>query len=679
MGFATGQSGNRSSATEDKRADGLQESCPSSSSRDATTYIMPPSWHGESPSKRAVWIMNVVPGLCADPFHLHSFKTVGDSWVPTPKSLFVGAFQKCSFCNSRLGGSAVPADAMLQCVACGAYAHRSCAFVSSRCSGDVETVCEVNTAKLTEAVNSRCKRMQKAVPDEEVNGTSWAVDGKTVRVGLKRDPNESEMSLSADDEYDPIDCTLLEKRALTDENRTEENKSQAPGVLETIQQSFKLVEKVNESAGMLPRASAIGMVTGGVAGLALAGPAGMAIGSQIGRTIVTVGAVVESGVGIGVLAMSLAAAANYTISSASASDRKRQLRLSDDDSMVLIRPDVAVDPVWGQYAEDARRSWEEKTKESERNSSWGSIGYLFKSPATAVEMTKDERDKRYGKDSDIIRADTAELGTNEKVFLLATRILNDKLSLPGFVYRYLILKHKRRTMFEEGSVETRLSLSGLPDIAVEAPSTRSCRQDAHGVIKHVTASLIEVRPGLASTSALTEMSASAVEVLVFGELYKEVFGEIASQTKAEDDGLTRKVEEQRARRSGVAIEGTGSMETPASSASISDHAIDALNLLPSAHTPTGKLLHCVDFLERVSSHFSTRFEGQAIDADTLLVMVCQHVVSADIAHLHAEVSFIEEFSRDNQLLSGKEGYALITLKASLHYLDSLHTLDELYS
>ena len=57
----------------------------------------------------------------------------------------------------------------------------------------------------------------------------------------------------------------------------------------------------------------------------------------------------------------------------------------------------------------------------------------------AVEMTKDERDKRYGKDSDIIRADTAELGTNEKVFLLATRILNDKLSLPGFVYRYLIV------------------------------------------------------------------------------------------------------------------------------------------------------------------------------------------------------------------------------------------------
>jgi hypothetical protein len=55
-------------------------------------------------------------------------------------------------------------------------------------------------------------------------------------------------------------------------------------------------------------------------------------------------------------------------------------------------------------------------------------------------------------------------------------------------------------------------------------------------------------------------------------------------------------------------------------------------------------------------------------------MVCQHVVAANIQHLHAEVAFIEEFSRDEQLLSGKEGYALITLQASLHYLDSLDDL-----
>lgn len=687
MGFATGHirrdesSTTAANAAEKRADDGSRGSRlpPSSGGATASAEWWAARWRGESPSKRAVRIMNLAPGLCADPSHLHSFTTVGGGWAPTPASLLAGAFRRCSFCNGRLGGSAVPADSMLQCVACGAYAHRSCA--SSCFSGKLgaETVCKVNAAKLTEAVQSkkRCRRMQKAVAEEEMNGT-WTVDGKPVRVGSTRDPHEGKTPLRVDDEHDPIDCTLLEKRAQTEEDRTKGDKSQAHSGV--IQQSFKLVEKVNESAKMLPRASAIGMVTGGVAGLALAGPAGMAVGCQIGRTVVTAGAAVESGVGIGVLAMSLAAAANYTMSGAGASDRGRRLRLSGDDSMVLVRPDVAVDPVWAEFAEEARRSWEEKTRQSDRNGSWGAIGNLFKSPAATAETTKDERDKRYGRDSDIIRAGSAELETNEKVFLLCVRILNDKLSLPGFVYRYLILKHKRRTMFEGGGVETKLSLSGLPDIAVEAPSPRSCRQDAHGVIKHVTASLIEVRPGLAATSALTEMSANAVEVLVFGELYEEVFGEIASQTRAKDDGLTRKVEERRARGSGVAAGGDGPGEGPAGGASVSGHAIDALNLIPSAHTPTGKLLHCVDFLERVSAHFSARFEGQSIDADTLLVMVCQHVVAADIAQLHAEVSFIEDFSRDNQLLSGKEGYALITLKASLHYLDSLDKLpDELYS
>ena len=110
------------------------------------------------------------------------------------------------------------------------------------------------------------------------------------------------------------------------------------------------------------------------------------------------------------------------------------------------------------------------------------------------------------------------------------------------------------------------------------------------------------------------------------------------------------------------------------SPSVSQSAIEALQSVPDAHTPTDKLLHCVEFLECVSVHFSSTFQGKCIDADTLLLMVCQHVVAASINHLHAEVAFIEEFSRDEQLLSGKEGYALITLQASLHYLDSLDDL-----
>ena len=108
--------------------------------------------------------------------------------------------------------------------------------------------------------------------------------------------------------------------------------------------------------------------------------------------------------------------------------------------------------------------------------------------------------------------------------------------------------------------------------------------------------------------------------------------------------------------------------------SVSQSAISALQTVPLAHTPTDNLLHCVEFLECVSAHFSSTFRGKCIDADTLLLMVCQHVVAANIPHLHAKVASIEEFSRDKQLLSGKEGDSLITLQALLHYLNSLGDL-----
>ena len=68
---------------------------------------LPPS--NISPSKRCAHIVSLTSGLMADPIHFHSFTLVGSSgsgWsIPSPKSLFVGAFQKCSACHGRLGGS----------------------------------------------------------------------------------------------------------------------------------------------------------------------------------------------------------------------------------------------------------------------------------------------------------------------------------------------------------------------------------------------------------------------------------------------------------------------------------------------------------------------------------------------------------------------------------------------
>ena len=56
--------------------------------------------------------------------------------------------------------------------------------------------------------------------------------------------------------------------------------------------------------------------------------------------------------------------------------------------------------------------------------------------------------------------------------------------------------------------------------------------------------------------------------------------------------------------------------------------------------------------------------------DSLLEMVCQHIIAAKVPSLNAEIVFLEEFARDEQLLRGKEGYALVTLQASLHFLNT---------
>ncbi|KAL7530729.1 hypothetical protein ACHAXR_003645 [Thalassiosira sp. AJA248-18] len=631
-----------------------------------------------SPSKRAVQIMNMTPGLCADPFTFHSFIDVSSSWmIPSPNSLLVGFFQKCVICNGRLGSSAVvthnnngaavmsspeiisSSSGMLHCVACGVYAHRSCAFARPTTTpagrnGGVNNppLCQVNLIEIQKAFGMPEQKAKQAEVSQPT--AAWSIFGKR----------------SLMDSNKKVDSFLEEKKEPSVDDSKAKPIQQQPGMLET---SIKLIQKTKETTKNIPTASAIGMVAGGAAGLAIAGPAGVIVGSQIGRNALAIGAVLEGGVGVSVLVMSLAAAANFSLPTSSASEKKRELKLNS--TLILVRPDIAVDPVWGEYADEARKSWAEKNKES-THSSCGSfgLGHLFNS-----NSAYDERDMRYRKDSDIIKADSSELPTHEKVFLLANRILNDKMSLPGYVYRYLILKHKRRTMFggewsTDDAEKYSLRSSWFGDKrdaeSVEDPPSRSSRQDAHGVIKHVTATLLEVRPGLASSPTMTELSASAVEVLVFGELYDDVLGEIIQQTEEKDDNLIAKVAELQKKCDFKCA----SVEVNNEGSTVSQSAIAALQSIPQAHTPTDKLLCCVEFLEFVSSHFSSLFRGKGIDADTLLIMVCQHVVAANINHLHAEVAFIEEFSRDEQLLSGKEGYALITLQASLHYLDSLDEL-----
>jgi hypothetical protein len=384
----------------------------------------------------------------------------------------------------------------------------------------------------------------------------------------------------------------------------------------------------------LPRrigvATVAGGIAGGMAGIVLAGPAGALAGYKLGQACGMLGVILEGSVSIGVFVASVATA-GYTAQQLQEMNERRVLTMGEESTslkVLLVRPNIQIDPIWAQICTDAKR---DAPKESTQ----------------PFHMFSDGFNVRYRRDEDIVKADEDEIPTNDKILLLVSRILNDKSSMPGYVYRALIEQFCIR-----GEERARVLQEST---SVTALSTRSRRDDAHAVIKHVTATLLEVRPGFGHSRAITELTAAAVESLVFGKLYDSVFGEIAFETEEIDTKLLDRVAEFEASEHSINKE------------LVSEQALAALCTLPEAHSAVDKLHYGVKFLELLSSHFSE--SGNPICADSLLKMACQHILAAKLPQMNAEVAFLEEFARDEQLLKGREGYALVTLQASMHFLN----------
>jgi Vacuolar sorting protein 9 (VPS9) domain len=431
----------------------------------------------------------------------------------------------------------------------------------------------------------------------------------------------------------------------------------ATGTYEAVNTASKL----HKSLGM---ASFVGGIAGGMAGLVMAGPAGAVFGVKCGQTAGVLSVVIEGSVTVGVLVAG-AAAGSFTAKQIQQHAEQRIISIGEEGSkrkVLLVRPHVWIDPAWEQICETAKRQAPAVKKSP-------ILSLLTGSPAKQAQMAKK---KRYQRDSDIVQTAEFELHTEEKVFLLVSRILNDKFSLPGHVYRALVKEHSRRaqkrkleyisTAIEEMEAKVQncnMDKQAEKEYLATATSIRFRRLDTHAVIKHVTATLLEVRPGFASSPTITEMSATAVEGLVFGELYDSVFEEILEETRQVDEALTQK----------LSIFANGKADELVVLDDISKKALKTLSQIPEAHAPVEKLSFCVTFLEHVSDHCSAP-NKKALGADSLLKMVCLHLVVANVPHMNAEVAFLEEFARDERLLQGKEGYALVTLQASLHFLNA---------
>ena len=386
-------------------------------------------------------------------------------------------------------------------------------------------------------------------------------------------------------------------------------------------------------------ASVAGTIAGGAVGLIVAGPVGASLGSRIGQIAAGVGVLIEGSLRIGVLVAGVKGTmftVNQIQEGLQGDGKNRVLTIGETGTeckVVLVRPNILVDPVWESIALEAKKS----AQKGDSQRSFAGLNFLSSSE------TNTKKGRRI-RDSVIANSEEHEISGKEKVFLLVSSSLNDKRSLPGYVYRKLVEELRLRA-------EKRQPIKEENDTDVEISSLRNVRQDVHAIIKHITTTLLEVRPGFGSSPRITELSASAVETLVFGEVYDLVFDEIAQETREKDKTLTEKILSAQIKSSTADF--------------ISDEAMKALQMLPQQHSVSDKLSCCVKVLESISK----QGEIQNMSADSLLKMVCQHIVIASVKCLNAECMFLEEFARDEQLLRGREGYALVTMQASLHFLN----------
>ena len=473
-----------------------------------------------------------------------------------------------------------------------------------------------------------------------------------------------------------------------------------PSTFATTLEVVKATRRTRSNMGV---ASVAGGIVGGVAGLALAGPAGAVLLSKVCQTAGVLSVLLDGTMSIGVLVAGAAAAKFAAEQVAQGGSRMLALGGGTKGSraVMLVRPNVVVDPIWGELCDNAKRSHPKVLASTKRSVTGG--GFLAHHQAKVADMAKVRRNEV---DADIVNSDEYEIAAEDKLVLIVSRSLNDRLSLPGHVYSKLVQEHKDRAEKRKSEETAEKDEKKAADTSThrgdndnnddgndessedEEPSgefSRARRQDAHGVIKYVTATLLEVRPGLGATSRFTELTASAVEGLVFGELYDAVFEEICDETKGTDDALMTKMYEfemdhHSKRRTCMELsdgEHYGDcMEFPISDENISVEALEALLSLSETKSPVDKLDCCVKFLEAVSVHFDNAAGGgKAVSADYLLKMVCEHIIVAKVPRLNAELAFLEEFARDEHLLRGKEGYSLVTLQASLHFLNASKDFD----
>jgi Vacuolar sorting protein 9 (VPS9) domain len=500
---------------------------------------------------------------------------------------------------------------------------------------------------------------------------------------------------SNDDTENQKDMDLCDSSVLADNSLKDHDSNESPN---SVSEDTTLADTGLESNGesvdtsttsKISAAAVAGGIAGGLAGLAFAGPAGAYAGFAAASYMV------EGTVALGVVVAGIAYGSKYGpqieehVRNSNVLEilPRRVLTMSENGSnrkVLLVRPHIQIDLYWENTVMlDARKT--APVKQST----------FVQSTLSLIHYKKSEES-----DADIVRSDENEISCSDKVLLLVNRIINDRQSLPGHIFHYLVNAYRHRC-------DAHQTILAECDTSNRTISPRIRRDDAHAVIIHLTATLLETRKEFDSP-CITELVATAVEGLVLTQLYDLIMEEISEETTVLDNKLqenalllakefySKKLDDNcrqelkvsstshRDDRHEILDEESAVLHIQ-SSMSVSQEAMLALLMLGKCYTSFDKLQLCVQFLELISEeHCRTSNKGGCIlSADSLLKRVCQHILIHVLSchgqqkpcNINGQIGFIEEFARDEQLLRGREGYALVTLQASLHFLNNSSLTD----
>lgn len=681
---------------------------------------------------------------CLHPHHWHSFRPVHFmfSLIGRPN---------CIFCEEKVTGVIVPSfyatSQVVHCVACRAYAHRGCSASRTdlwdrrKCSVNATYVMsssEIGQLEQQQALevlqqqhnqylasvvpqvlerNDRCdnqgslqlqeiqnrNQKQHAIFFDHSGLQVTAVAGTTSHASfvnvndvlqeniisnfLKDSPRameNAEMQETTNERLSDVsDFLLTGDNVVTGSSvgSGEDSTRCSNGMAQIVSSVDDDVRQPNDSDLITPvgditskkinAAAVAGGIAGGAIGLAFAGPAGAYAGFAAASYIV------EGTVALGVVVAGIAYGSKYGPQiEEHVRNRnfleilpRRVLTMGEHGSsrkVLMVRPHIHIDLYWeNKIMVDARRTAPAgKSKSS-----------LIRSTLSLLRY-RDNIDC----DADIVQSAENELSCNDKVLLLVNRILNDSKSFPGHVYRFLVESYESRCKTPQAILE-----SGATRADTVSPRAR--RDDAHAVIIHVTATLLETRKEFDSPF-ITELVATAVEGLILNRLYNLIMEEIREETTvldgtlqekalllAEDFHSTRKSNDFSTNEAKALVLERHMQYT----FSVSQDALAVLDILSSCHTAFDKLQFCVKFLKYISGQhcLATKKNSCDLSADSLLKLVCQHILihvlcccqRQEMCDINGQIGFLEEFARDEHLLLGREGYSLVTLQASLHFLN----------